>query len=219
VETALSATTSIPTGVSTSARWAVTLPSRSPTSAISQIDATQDLRQLGIVQLNALLFTGCLREFKRASLQPFVPNAKTVLIPEQDLDSTAIAADEQKQVARGRVLVENRLGKAHQAIEAVVHLDRRHAEKDANFGKIETGHDLLTLGRKAPTASITFTSTASPTPTGSRTEPPLGNAISIGDAVSEIGKNFGSANSASVGITPSSRTESGTPSCSRLTQR
>ena len=55
------------------------------------------------------------------------------------------------------------------------------------------------LGRRAPTASTTFTNTASPTPTGNLTVPPLGNLISTGDAVNETGKNFGSFNSASVG--------------------
>ena len=66
---------------------------------------------------------------------------------------------------------------------------------------------------------MTFTSTASPTPRRNLTEPPLGNLISTGDAVSETGKNFGWANSASVGIFPSARTESGMPSRSRFTQR
>jgi hypothetical protein len=56
-----------------------------------------------------------------------------------------------------------------------------------------------------------FTSTASPTPTGTLTEPPLGNSISTGDADRVTGKNFGSANSANVGASPSSFTDSGIP--------
>jgi hypothetical protein len=41
---------------------------------------------------------------------------------------------------------------------------------------------------------------------GNLTEPPLDNVISTGDAVTETGKNYGSSNSASLGILPSSRT-------------
>src|SRR6185295_11616820 len=177
------------------------------------------VRQLRVIQFDALLFTGCLWELECADLQPLVPDAEAVLIPEQDLDPISLAVEEQEQVARQGILVENRLRKAHQGIEAVAPLDRRHAEKDAHVGKIEVGHDLPTLGRKAPTASMTFTSTASPTPRGSLTEPPLGNWISTGDAVRATGKNFGSANSARVGMRPSSRTVSGMPSRIRCAHR
>ena len=79
--------------------------------------------------------------------------------------------------------------------------------------------ETLPGGRKAPTASMTLTSTASPTPIGNFTEPPLGNSISTGEAVREMGKNFGSANSANVGILPSSLTESGMPLRSRWAHR
>jgi hypothetical protein len=171
-----------------------------------------------------LLIIGVLLDFWKAEdlgvfrFELLVPNAKTVLIPEQDLDSVPLAVEEQEQVARQRILIEYRLSKAHQRVDAVAHLDRCGTEEDAHVGKWEVDHD-EGLGRMAPTASTTFTNTASPTPTGNLTVPPLGNLISTGDAVNETGKNFGSFISASVGPCPSSRTESGMPSRSRLSQR
>jgi hypothetical protein len=187
-------------------------------TTISQVKTTEDLRQLDIVQLDALLVASSFRKLKHANFQPLVPNAKTVLIPEQDLHPVPLAVEEQEQVTRQGILVKHRLGQAHQGVEATVHMDRRCTEEDANIGKRKIDHD-EGLGRMAPTASTTFTNTASPTPTGNLTVPPLGNLISTGDAVNETGKNFGSFISASVGPCPSSRTESGMPSRSRLSQR
>jgi hypothetical protein len=107
----------------------------SPTATtVSQVNTAQDLRQLRIVEFNALLLTGNFRKLKRTCFQPFVPNAETVLIPEQDLDPVPIAVEKQEQVARQGILVEHRLGKAHQGVEAVLHLYWRRAEKDANIG-------------------------------------------------------------------------------------
>ncbi len=118
-----------------------------------------------------------------------------------------------------RVLVEHLLGQTHQGIEAELHPDRRQADKMC-IGEIEIGHDRANLGRNVPTASMIFTSTASPTPTGTRTVPPLGNSISTAEAARVTGKNFGSAYSAKVGASPSpSLTESGMPSRIRRTQR
>jgi hypothetical protein len=88
------------------------IPSSTATT-VSQVKTAQDPRQLRIVEFDALRFTGSLRKLKRAGLQPFVPNAKTVLIPEQDLDPVPIAVEEQEQVARQGILVEHRLGQAH----------------------------------------------------------------------------------------------------------
>jgi hypothetical protein len=115
------------------------IPSPTATS-ISQVKTAQDLRQLRIVEFDALLFAGSLRNLKCSGLQPFVPNAKPVLIPEQDLDPVPIAVEEQEQMARQGILVEHRLGKPHQGVEATVHVDRRCAEKDANVGKREMRH-------------------------------------------------------------------------------
>jgi hypothetical protein len=107
----------------------------SPTATtVSQVNTAQDLRQLRIVEFDALLLTGTLRKLERTCLQPFIPNAETVLIPEQDLDPVPIAVEKQEQVARQRILVEHRLGKAHQGVETILHLYWRRAEKDANIG-------------------------------------------------------------------------------------
>jgi hypothetical protein len=67
-------------------------------------------------------------------LLPLVPNAKTVDVPEQDLEPVALPTKEQEQVARRRILVKRLLGQTHQAIEAEVHLDRRRAHKDSQLG-------------------------------------------------------------------------------------
>src|SRR5882757_2294791 len=139
------------------------------------------------------------RQLKSANLQSLIPDAKTIHVPEQDLDPVTLAIEEQEQVAGQRVLVEGLLGQAHQGIEAELHPDRSEADKDPHIGKVDAGHDLPNLGRNAPTASMIFASTASPTPTGTRTEPPLGNSISTGDAISVTGKNFGTAKSVNVG--------------------
>jgi len=69
----------------------------SPTAtAVSQVQAAEDLCQLRIVQFDALLFTRGVRELKRTCLQPLVPNAESVLIPKQDLDPIPIAVEEQE---------------------------------------------------------------------------------------------------------------------------
>jgi hypothetical protein len=175
--------------------------------------------ELATIQLDALIPLSGHWQLKSANFQSLVPNAKTVHIPEQNLDPVSLAIKEQEQVAGQRVLIKNRLGQAHQGIETELHPDRSEADKDTHIGKVEVGHDLPNLGRNVPTASMIFTSTASPTPTGTRTEHPLGNSISTGDAVTVTGKNFGSANSAKAGASPSSFTDSGIPSSIRRTQR
>jgi hypothetical protein len=191
----------------------------SPTASVSQVQSIEQLIELAAIQLDALVTFRGHRQLKGANFQPLVPDTKTVRIPEQNLDPVSLAIKEQEQVAGQRVLVKNRLGQAHQGIETELHPDRSEADKDAHIGKVEVSHDLPNLGRNVPTASMIFTSTASPTPTGTRTEPPLGNSISTGDAVRDTGKNFGSAKSANVGASPSSLTESGMPSRIRCTQR
>jgi hypothetical protein len=177
------------------------------------------LIELAAIQLDTLVTFSGHRQLKSANFQSLVPNTKTVHIPEQNLDPVSLAIKEQEQVAGQRVLVEGLLGQAHQGIEAELHPDRSEADKDPHIGKVEVGHDLPNLGRIVPTASMIFTSTASPTPTGTLTEPPLGSSISTGDAISVTGKNFGFAKSARVGASPSSLTESGIGSRSRCTQR
>jgi hypothetical protein len=170
------------------------------------------LIELAAIQLDALITFSCHGQLESANLQSLVPNAKTVRVPEQDLDPVPLPIKEQEQVAGQRVLIKGLLSQAHQGIKAELHLDRIQAQEDAYIGKVDVVHDLPNLGRKDPTASMIFTSTASPTPTGTLTEPPLGNSISTGDADRVTGKNFGSANSANVGASPSSFTDSGIPS-------
>jgi hypothetical protein len=191
----------------------------SPSASVSQVQSIQQLIELAAIQLDALVTFSGHRQLKSANFQSLVPNTKTVHIPEQNLDPVSLAIKEQEQVAGQRVLVKNPLGQAHQGIETELHPDRCEADKDAHIGKVEVGHDRPNLGRNVPTASMIFTSTASPTPTGTLTEPPLGNSISSGDAVRETGRNLASAKSANVGASPSSLTESGMTSRIRRTQR
>ena len=89
---------------------------------------------------------------------PLVPNAKSVDVPEQNLDPVALTIQEQEPVTRQRVLVKRLLSRAHQAIEAEVHLDRRRANKDPQVGKVRHGRRLLP--RSALTALMTSTITA-----------------------------------------------------------
>ncbi len=88
------------------------------------------MRQLRISQFNPLLVALELRKLKRAGFQPFIENAKPVTIPKQDLDSIATLIEEQKQVSRQGILIEDQLRLTHEVIEAVVHLRRRRAEED-----------------------------------------------------------------------------------------
>jgi hypothetical protein len=71
-----------------------------------------------------------IRELKGAGLQPLIENAKSVTIPKQDLDSITTLIEEQKQVSRQGILVEDHFCLTHQVIEAVVHLCGRRAEED-----------------------------------------------------------------------------------------
>jgi hypothetical protein len=102
-----------------------------PSSASAlQIEAAQQTRQLGIGQFNTLLIALALRELKRAGLQPLVENAESVTIPKQDLDAITTAVEEQEQVSRQRILIEDRFRLTHQVIEAVVHPRGRRAQED-----------------------------------------------------------------------------------------
>ena len=124
-----------------------------------------------------------------------VENAESVPIPKQDLDPIATPVQEQEQVPGARVLVKDLLRSTHQAIEAVIHVRRCRAQEDPHVGKV--CHDVGAFqGRNVPTARITSTNTAWPTPSGSRTMPPLDNSISTGDALSVIGTNAASPDSA-----------------------
>jgi hypothetical protein len=168
---------------------------------------------LGTREFNALLTFGCNGQLKNAKLKPLVPNAKTVNVPEQNFDPVAPTIKEQEQMARQWILVERLLGHTHQTIKAESHVDGRRANEDSQVGKI--CHDIgFLLVCRPVTAWITAIITAWPTPTGSRTNPPLGNSISTGDDVTETGRNFGSAMSANVSFF-SSCTASGIPSLSR----
>jgi hypothetical protein len=177
----------------------------------SQVQATQQPVQLAIVQFDALLVVRNLGELKSAGLQPFVPNAKSILIPKQDFDSIAITIEEQEQVARQRALIEDLLSLAHQAIEAITHLRRRHTEEDSDVGKV--CHEFGAFqGRSEPTTRMASTNTAWPIPRGSRTTPPFGNWSSTGDALRETGKNIAGFVSACSRATFSATKDSGMPS-------
>ncbi len=124
-----------------------------------QIEAAQQIRQLRISQFDPLLVAVEIRELKRAGLQPFIENAEPVTIPEENLDSIATSVEEQKQVSRQGILIEDRFRLAHQMIEAVVHLRGRRAEENPHVGKVR--HDFGAFqGRKAPAARMTSTNTA-----------------------------------------------------------
>jgi hypothetical protein len=113
---------------------------------------------LAVVQLNAFLTLGGREELKRASLQPLVPNAESIPIPEQDLEPVAIAIQEQEQVTGRGVLVKDLLRSTHQAIETVIHLRGGRAQEDPHVGKGR--HDFGAFqGRSAPTARMTSTRT------------------------------------------------------------
>jgi hypothetical protein len=65
---------------------------------------------LAASQFNALLpFSGDW-QLKDANFKPLVPNAKTIGVPKQNLDPVSRTIEEQKQVARQRVLVKHPLG-------------------------------------------------------------------------------------------------------------
>ena len=100
-------------------------------STVSQVQPTQQSVELGTVEFDALLAFGRDGHLKNANLKPLVPNAKTVDVPEQNLDPVTPAIEEQEQVARQRVLVKRLLGHAHQSIEAEIHPDGRCANKDS----------------------------------------------------------------------------------------
>ena len=67
----------------------------SPTSVL-QIKTTQQSVELGAVQFDARLTFGRNRQLENANLQPLVPNAKSVGIPEQNLDPVTLPIKEQE---------------------------------------------------------------------------------------------------------------------------
>jgi hypothetical protein len=118
----------------------------SPTS-VFQIETTQKLAELGTVKLDAPLTVSRHWQLENANLEPLVPNAKTVDVPEQNLEPVPLPTEEQKQVARAWILVKRLLRQAHQAIEAEVHLDRRRADKDSQLGEIRHACGFLLVCR------------------------------------------------------------------------
>jgi hypothetical protein len=184
-----------------------------PPPSCSQIEAAEQSVQLALVQFDALLVLGNAWQLKGSRLQAFVPNAEAILIPEQDLDPIAITIEEEEQMARQRILDENLFRLAHQAVEAIAHLGRRQAEKDAGVSQVV--HEFGDLqGRSPPTMRMTSTKAAWPTLKGSRTTPPLGNWSSIGDALRETGKNVAGFDSACCRAASSATRDSGMPSLS-----
>ncbi len=72
------------------------------------------------------------------AFESLVPNAKPVPIPVQDLDSVPVAIDEQKQMPRQRILVEDPLRKPHQPVETEVHAGGRQQRKTRSSEKFVT---------------------------------------------------------------------------------
>jgi hypothetical protein len=130
-----------------------------PSSTALQIEATQQIRQLGIGQFDPWLVALEIRELKRTRLQPFVEDAEPVTIPEEDLDSIATLVEEQEQMSRQGILIEDRFRLSHQVIEAVVHSHGRRAKEDPDVAVVR--HDFGAFqGRNAPAARMTSTNTA-----------------------------------------------------------
>src|SRR4029077_17358102 len=110
------------------------------------------------------------------------------------------------------------LRSTQQAIEAVGHVGGCRAEVDPHIGKVS--HDSGPFhGRNPPTARMTSINTTCPTPSGSRTTPPLGSWISTGDAFSVIGTKAASPDSAFSRAIFSAVIDSGMPLRSRSAQR
>jgi len=111
-----------------------------PPAGARQIDAAQQHRQLRIVKFEALIVARGTWQLKAADFQPLVPNAQAIVIPEENLDAIPAAIHKQKQMPRQRILLENLLSQAHQAIEAVSQVGGSSAEKDPDRGR-EAQHD------------------------------------------------------------------------------
>jgi hypothetical protein len=76
---------------------------------------------------------GGREQLKRSPLQSLVEDRKPIAIPKQDFHPIAITIQEQEQVTRRWILVEDLLCSAHQAIEAVVHVRGRCTQKDTDM--------------------------------------------------------------------------------------
>ena len=68
-----------------------------------------------------------------------VPNAEAVLIPKEDLEMIARAIEEEKQIARQRVLLKDLLHTPHEAIETVMHIRGRRAQENPHVGVVVHG--------------------------------------------------------------------------------
>ena len=86
-----------------------------------KIDAVQDQRKLGSADLDACPLIGrrSIRQLVTAPLQLLVPDTKARAAPIQKLDAVAAAIDEDKKMARKRILLQHRLGQADQPVEAL----------------------------------------------------------------------------------------------------
>jgi hypothetical protein len=79
----------------------------------SQIESGQQSVQLAFIQFDTLLTTGGLGQLEGSGFQTLVKNRQTVVVPKQNLEPIALATNEQEQVARERVFVEDPLGQPH----------------------------------------------------------------------------------------------------------
>ena len=110
----------------------------SSTSRI-QVDTIEQLDKVPVLDLDALGIVGGGQHLERACFQTFVPDAEPVMIPEQNLDAIAAAVEEQEEVTRSGILIEDLLNAAHQRIEAVGHLRGRGAYEDPQVSNVD--HD------------------------------------------------------------------------------
>ncbi len=85
----------------------------SSATPVRQVEPAQQSIELGTVKFDALLTFRRHGQLKHAHFKALIPNAKTVDIPEQDLDPVSPAIKEQEQVAGQRILVKRLLGQAH----------------------------------------------------------------------------------------------------------
>ena len=100
-----------------------------PPSRRIQVDATEDQRQVGGLNLQTTLIHTVGRELEGARLQPLLPDRVTVLVPVKDLQAIPGLAPEDEPGSRQRVLaqiVPHHLG---QRVETLPHIHRIQAEK------------------------------------------------------------------------------------------
>ena len=93
-------------------------------SCLEKVDAFKYPCQLGNINLQGRLARFGLEPFKRAFLQPLVPDDKSGSIPEQYLALVAVLVEEHEQVAAERISQHETLRQHRQFIESAPHISR-----------------------------------------------------------------------------------------------